>query len=192
MHSPRYPRRRSAIPNDDRSSAPDDKAETVMTPLIPLLIRPARFQVPGLQVPGLQVPGLQVPGSQVPGLQVPNLSACIFTILVTLAASTVALPVQGGEPPSCPGCAAAPALPTADIVPDPPTKPPVPPNDPAVQARLPGCAVWTDRCVTCSRTAGGASCSNIGIACQPQPVECLQSEEEAKKLDEKPAKKQEN
>jgi hypothetical protein len=67
-------------------------------------------------------------------------------------------------------------LPTADIVPDGPARPPVPPDDPAVQARLPGCAVWTDRCVTCERAAGRISCSNIGIACQPQAVECVRAE----------------
>jgi hypothetical protein len=143
-----------------------------MTALIPLPLRRARFQIPDF-----------------PML---NLPSCIFAVLVTLAVAITALPVQGAEPLSCPGCATAPALPTADIVPDRPAKPPVPPNDPAVQARLPGCAVWTDHCVTCSRTAGGTSCSNIGIACQPQPVECLQSEEEAKKPDEKTRKKQEN
>jgi hypothetical protein len=143
-----------------------------MTPPILLALRRARFQIPSFPMH--------------------NLPACIFAILVTFAAAVTALPVQGAEPLSCPGCAAAPALPTADIVPDLPAKPPVPPNDPAVQARLPGCAVWTDRCVTCSRTVGGVSCSNIGIACQPQQVECLQSEEEAKKLDEKPEKKQKN
>jgi hypothetical protein len=75
--------------------------------------------------------------------------------------------------------AAGPAdsLPTADIVPDGPVRPPpAPPDDPAVQARLPGCAVWTDRCVTCERAAGRISCSNIGISCQPQAVECVRGE----------------
>lgn len=72
--------------------------------------------------------------------------------------------------------AAEPALPTADMVPDAPAKPAVPPDDPAVQARLPGCAVWTDRCVTCEREAGRTSCSNIGIVCQPQAVKCVRSE----------------
>jgi hypothetical protein len=90
------------------------------------------------------------------------------------------------------GAAAAepPPLPTADIVPDAPVRPPVPPDDLAVQARLPGCAVWTDRCVTCERAAGRISCSNIGIACQPQAVECVRSEP----AEGKPAqeKKQEN
>ncbi len=141
-----------------------------MTPPILLPPRRARFQIPSFPIA--------------------NLPACMFAVLMTLAAAVTARPAEGAEPLSCSGCATAPALPTADIVPDLPAKPPVPPNDPAVQARLPGCAVWTDRCVTCSRTTDGASCSNIGIACQPQPVECLKSEEEAKKLDEKPDKRQ--
>jgi|SRR5580700_38272 hypothetical protein len=71
---------------------------------------------------------------------------------------------------------AAETLPSADVVPDAPTSAPVPPNDPAVQARLPGCAVWTDRCVSCQRDAGKITCSNIGIACQPQAVECVRPE----------------
>jgi len=66
-------------------------------------------------------------------------------------------------------------LPSADIVPEAPAKSPMPPNDPAAQAQLPGCAEWTDRCVTCRRDAGKITCSNIGIACQPQAVECVRS-----------------
>jgi hypothetical protein len=70
-------------------------------------------------------------------------------------------------------CAAKPGLPSPDIVPDVPAGLPVPPNDPAVQANMPGCAVWTDRCVTCQRESNNVRCSNIGIACQPQALECL-------------------
>jgi hypothetical protein len=44
------------------------------------------------------------------------------------------------------------------------------------QSGLPGCAVWTDRCVICQRDAGVISCSNIGIACQPQAMLCLRSD----------------
>lgn len=38
------------------------------------------------------------------------------------------------------------------------------------------CAVWTDKCVNCWRevTGGPYSCSNIGIACQPGGVTCVQ------------------
>jgi hypothetical protein len=93
------------------------------------------------------------------------LAAFAFAIAAALTATTAA--VRAAEPPP---------LPTADVVPDAPARPPAPPDDPAVQARLPGCAVWTDRCVTCERAAGRISCSNIGIACQPQAVECVRSE----------------
>jgi hypothetical protein len=64
-----------------------------------------------------------------------------------------------------------------------PASPAPPPNDPAVQASMPGCAVWTDRCVTCQRDAGKIVCSNIGIACQPQKVECLRVEPAEEKKD---------
>jgi hypothetical protein len=77
-------------------------------------------------------------------------------------------------PPPCANCATEQTLPTADVVPDPPAT--VPPNDPAVQAHLPGCAVWTDRCVICQRDAGKISCSNIGIACQPEAIVCVRAE----------------
>jgi hypothetical protein len=50
---------------------------------------------------------------------------------------------------------------------------------------LAGCAVWTDRCVICQRDSGVVACSNIGIACQPQPLMCLRQEAA-------PEKKQEN
>jgi hypothetical protein len=33
------------------------------------------------------------------------------------------------------------------------------------------CLAWTDGCRNCSRDAG---CSNLGIACQPKEVTCLQ------------------
>jgi hypothetical protein len=66
------------------------------------------------------------------------------------------------------------AMPRADWLPATPAPPPAPD---AVQAPRPGCAAWTDRCVTCERsTEGRVSCSNIGIACTPQAVQCLRSE----------------
>jgi TPR repeat protein len=38
------------------------------------------------------------------------------------------------------------------------------------------CTSWTDDCVTCKRDAGAElACSNIGIACQPNDVRCLDS-----------------
>jgi hypothetical protein len=45
-----------------------------------------------------------------------------------------------------------------------------------------GCLEWTDSCVNCIRAGskGDFSCSNIGIACQPKPVECLKRSVEKK------------
>src|SRR5215813_5249110 len=97
-------------------------------------------------------------------------------LFVIVAAVTTALMARAAEAPLCANCAAEQTLPSADIVPDVPAKSPVPPNDPAAQAQPRGCAEWTDRCVTCQRDAGKITCSNIGIACQPQAVECLRSE----------------
>jgi hypothetical protein len=77
-----------------------------------------------------------------------------------MAVIAFALVADGAETPQAPG----------------PDASNVPPNDPAVQANMPGCAVWTDRCVTCQLTDGKIACSNIGIACQPQAVTCLRAE----------------
>jgi hypothetical protein len=124
--------------------------------------------------PSLQPPHRALPPRRVVAVGFVVASVWFFTILATAAGTAV--------------MAAEPALPTADVVPDLPAKPPMPPDDPAVQAHLRGCTVWTDRCVTCEREAAGRIfCSNIGIACQPQAVECLRSEtaEEKKPGDEK-------
>jgi predicted methyltransferase len=41
------------------------------------------------------------------------------------------------------------------------------------------CTRWTDQCRTCSREAGAElNCSNIGIACTPAEVECVQRPKE--------------
>jgi hypothetical protein len=96
---------------------------------------------------------------------------------VIAAALIITLVARAAEPPlACVNCRAEQALPSADIVPDAPAKSSVPLNDPAVQAQPPGCAEWTDRCVSCQRERGKIACSNIGIACQPRPVECLRAE----------------
>lgn len=91
-----------------------------------------------------------------------------------IISGVIAAAVAGETAPPCADCAIHQTLPSADVVPDLPAT--VPPNDPAVQARPPGCAAWTDRCVTCQREAGKISCSNIGVACQPQAVECVRRE----------------
>jgi hypothetical protein len=100
----------------------------------------------------------------------------LIGIAVIALAMMVAARAAETPPPPCADCAAERTLPSADVVPDAPASWPVPPNDPAVQAHMPGCAVWTDRCVTCQRDAGKVTCSNIGIACQPQVLECVRAE----------------
>jgi hypothetical protein len=49
------------------------------------------------------------------------------------------------------------------------------PRETSVQTGPQNCSRWTDQCVNCSRTAPGAPavCSNIGFACQPQAIRCL-------------------
>src|SRR4051794_28152653 len=41
------------------------------------------------------------------------------------------------------------------------------------------CIRWSDQCRTCGRTPSEPEliCSNIGIACQPREVECLEREQ---------------
>jgi hypothetical protein len=80
----------------------------------------------------------------------------------------------------------APVAPPPDALPapelgGPPELPAAPqrPQDPAnasTQAGMPGCTVWTDRCVICQRDGGVILCSNIGTACQPQAMLCLRAE----------------
>jgi len=79
--------------------------------------------------------------------------------VVAVATMAAAHAVEAPAPPACANCPAG-----------------VPPDDPAVQANMPGCAVWTDRCVTCERAEGKIACSNTGIACQPQALQCLRPE----------------
>lgn len=81
------------------------------------------------------------------------------------------------------------ALPADDSVPGLPATPA--PADRAAQAGIAGCAAWTDRCVVCERRpAGRVSCSNIGIACEPQAVQCVRGE--TAKEDKPPGPKEEN
>jgi hypothetical protein len=44
------------------------------------------------------------------------------------------------------------------------------------------CIRWTDKCRTCNRgISSDIVCSNIGIACQPAEVECLERQQSGKK-----------
>jgi hypothetical protein len=49
------------------------------------------------------------------------------------------------------------------------------PADISVHKGPPNCSRWTDECVNCARAGEGSApvCSNIGFACQPQAVRCL-------------------
>jgi hypothetical protein len=60
----------------------------------------------------------------------------------------------------------------------PPAAPELPqaPEGASTQSGIPGCAVWTDRCVICRRDGGVTACSNVGIACQAQAMQCLRAE----------------
>jgi hypothetical protein len=54
--------------------------------------------------------------------------------------------------------------------------PPPPAQDNvSIQKGPPNCSRWTDGCVNCSRDAKDEPpvCSNVGIACQPKVVVCL-------------------
>jgi hypothetical protein len=53
--------------------------------------------------------------------------------------------------------------------------PPRPSEGFSMQKGPPNCGRWTDECVTCTRGAEGdaPSCSNIGIACQPKAIRCI-------------------
>ncbi len=53
------------------------------------------------------------------------------------------------------------------------------PNAPNVsmQAGPPNCARWTDDCINCARSDGAKpTCSNIGFACQPNAIRCLDAQ----------------
>ena len=45
------------------------------------------------------------------------------------------------------------------------------------------CIRWTDKCRNCSRSISGDDlvCSNIGIACEPAEIECLQRQQDGGK-----------
>jgi hypothetical protein len=93
--------------------------------------------------------------------------------LAVVAAVAADAPVV--QAPDAPILLPAPELGAPPELPAAPQKP----QDPAsasMQAGIPGCAVWTDRCVICQRDGGIIACSNIGTACQPQAMLCLRAE----------------
>ena len=58
----------------------------------------------------------------------------------------------------------------------------------------PSCIEWTNLCRICTLVDGTPACSNIGIACQPQPLRCTRYREESKeeKKDEKKEEKKDD
>ena len=42
------------------------------------------------------------------------------------------------------------------------------------------CLEWSDTCRICQRVGNAGECSNISIACQPQPITCVRREEPPK------------
>jgi hypothetical protein len=116
-----------------------------------------------------------------------------LAVAFALAASTALEAAADAPPPAAQPPAASAAPSPADAAPPqapaPSEQPPAPPAEldgpaPRVQAGtggstqsgMAGCAVWTDHCVICQRDSGVVACSNIGIACQPQPQTCLRPE----------------
>jgi hypothetical protein len=69
------------------------------------------------------------------------------------------------------GCSLA----AAAELPIPPRKAPKDRGNFSMQSGPPNCSRWTDGCVNCTRGAKDepATCSNIGIACQPKAIRCL-------------------
>jgi hypothetical protein len=92
--------------------------------------------------------------------------AGLATAMFAIAAVAADAPVA---PPAAP--LELPAPPELTVPPEPPQAPGT-----STQSGMPGCAVWTDRCVICQRDGGVIACSNIGIACQPQAMLCLRTE----------------
>jgi hypothetical protein len=117
--------------------------------------------------------------------------AVVFALAASVALEAAAdAPPPAVQPPATLSSAApSPADAAPPEAPPPSERPPAPPTEldgpaPRVQAGtggstqsgMAGCAVWTDHCVICQRDSGVVACSNIGIACQPQPLMCLRPE----------------
>jgi hypothetical protein len=65
----------------------------------------------------------------------------------------------------------------ADLPPEPK---PAPAPTPATTILAPPdatCLEWTDGCRTCQKQTTETACSNVGIACTPQPPRCVRQPE---------------
>ena len=86
---------------------------------------------------------------------------CMLLLLPCSGAFAADLPVTPAKPP------AAASAPVTEV----------PPETEANVFAAPdaNCVAWTDGCRICRRTDDGkASCSNIGMACQPEQISCQQ------------------
>jgi hypothetical protein len=92
-----------------------------------------------------------------------NLAAAVIVVAAVAADAPVSPPPATSELPGPTELPAPPELPQAGA-------------GSSTQSGMPGCAVWTDRCIICQRDGGVIACSNIGIACQPQAMLCLRAE----------------
>lgn len=76
---------------------------------------------------------------------------------------------------------AAPHAQADDLLPLPPDRPAQTqssgPKETSVHTGPPQCLRWSDNCVNCTRTDlnDKPACSNIGPACQPGPIQCVQA-----------------
>ena len=104
-------------------------------------------------------------------------------MIASLVAAMFAFAAVAADAPVVPPAAPL-ELPAPPELPVPP-EPPRAPASASTQSGMPGCAVWTDRCVICQRDGGVIACSNIGIACQPQPMLCLRAEAAEEKKPQK-------
>lgn len=92
--------------------------------------------------------------------------------MLALAALLVANPAHAGE-----------------LLPLPPDQPAqtqsAGPDELTVHVPPPQCLRWTDGCVSCTRSdiKDKPACSNIGPACQPAEIRCIQSEPSPDKTD---------
>jgi hypothetical protein len=65
------------------------------------------------------------------------------------------------------------AAPPAAVELDGPKEPAQPGPGGSIQSGIAGCVLWTDRCTVCQREGSLVTCSNIGVACQPEALICL-------------------
>ena len=102
-------------------------------------------------------------------LTIGNVAAVIFAAAILCTGDVPLTLSASGD-----GSGTAPNIGDAPIAPD--AAPAADLSDaPSIQsgAGLAACLAWTDGCIVCQRDGATISCSNPGIACQPQAPKCL-------------------